>query len=67
MAKYQPIIDIIAMTNFTKKHRSHIKGKRGKGRPFGKYAKFNKYDLEDWLRKTKIDDSLGGLYKVKIV
>ena len=35
-----------------RKHKSHMKGKRAKHRPFGKHAKFLKKEEAKWL-KTK--------------
>ena len=41
-----------------KKHKSHIKGKRAKHRPFGKFSKFLKKEEIAWLKQREKDDRI---------
>jgi len=40
----------------SKKHKSHIKGRRAKHRPFGKYPKFSKSEELAWLKQKEKED-----------
>jgi hypothetical protein len=38
-----------------KDHRSHIKGSRAKGKPFGNFCKIGRKELAEWERRFYAD------------